>query len=295
MSVQIHNLPSQPTPFIGRESEIAEIVGLLQDARCRLLTLLGAGGMGKTRLGIESIQQLTSDDFEHGVFYVPLAPLTSADNIVTTVIGVLGIMIGDDGTPQEELVKFLIGRNLLLVMDNFEHVLEGVDLVADILQHAPNVKILVTSRESLNLRMERVWHVRGMRFPDASQIDDIEQYSALKLFIDRATWVRSDFDVEHQLNCAIRICQLVDGMPSRDRVGGKLAENVVLCVDIIKQIERGIDFLATRARDVPERHRSIRAVFDHSWSLLTADEQAVFPRLSVFRGGFHIRCSHDCR
>jgi hypothetical protein len=140
-------------PFIGREPEITEIVGLLNDASCRLLTLLGSGGIGKTRLSIESIRRLTDNNFEHGVFYVPLAPLTSADNIVTTVIG-------DEGTPQEELVKFLSHCNLLLVIDNFEHVLDGADLVANILSVTPNVKILVTSREALNLQQEWVWHVK---------------------------------------------------------------------------------------------------------------------------------------
>jgi predicted ATPase/DNA-binding CsgD family transcriptional regulator len=293
MSVQtvaIHNLHSLSTPFIGREPEIAEIVDLLQDERCRLLTLLGAGGMGKTRLGIESIQRLTSNDFEHGVFYVPLAPLTSADNIVTTVIGILGIMIGDEGTPQQELVKFLTGRNLLLVMDNFEHVIDGADLVADILNHAPSVKILVTSRESLNLRMERIWHIQGMRYPTDAQTDDIEPYSALKLFIDRATWVRRNFSPETQLDCAIRICQLVGGMPLGIEFAASWLKSLS-CADIIKHIERGIDFLETRARDIPERHRSIRAVFDHSWSLLTANEQAVFPQLSVFRGGFTLEAA----
>jgi predicted ATPase/DNA-binding CsgD family transcriptional regulator len=289
---QTYNLPPQPTPFIGRDPEISEIVGLLRDEHCRLLTLLGPGGIGKTRLSIESISRLTENDFEHGVFYVPLAPLTSADNIVTTVIGVLGIMIGEDGTPQEELVKFLSGRNLLLVMDNFEHVLGGADLVADILNLAPNVKVLVTSREALNLRVERVWHVQGMRYPESNQFHDIDRYSALKLFIDRATWVRRDFSVDTELDCAIQICQLVGGMPLAIELSASWLKTLS-CMDIIKQIERGIDFLSTRARDIPDRHRSIRAVFDYSWDLLSPDEQAVFPRLSVFRGGFTLEAGEN--
>jgi predicted ATPase/DNA-binding CsgD family transcriptional regulator/tetratricopeptide (TPR) repeat protein len=214
-----------------------------------------------------------------------LAPLTSADNIVTTVIGVLGIMIGDEGTPQEELVKFLSGRNLLLVMDNFEHVLDGADPVADILNVAPNVKILTTSRATLNLSMEHIWHVRGMRYPDIDEPEDINQYDALNLFIERALQIRRDFSPGDEQLAIIQICQLVDGLPlAIELAAGWL--KTLSCAGIIKQIEQGIDFLATQNRDVPKRHRSIRAVFDHSWSLLSADEQAVFPRLSVFRGGF---------
>ena len=142
-----HNLPSQPTPFIGREPEIAELVNLLENPDCRLLTLVGSGGMGKTRLSIEAALRVVQN-FEHGVVFVPLAPLNSATDIVPTVINVLGIHIGDEGTPHEELVKFLSQRDLLLIMDNFEHVLDGVDLIADILQEAPTVKVLATSREA---------------------------------------------------------------------------------------------------------------------------------------------------
>lgn len=283
--ITFHNFPAQPTPFIGRESEVAELTALLERPDCRLLTLVGPGGMGKTRLSIESARGLAASSFEHGVFYVPLAPLTSAGQIVTTMIAVLGIMIGDEGTPQEELVRFLRGRNLLLVMDNFEHLLDGADLVADILNHAPDVKILATSREPLNLRMERVWHVKGMHFPESEQADHVEQYSAIQLFAERATWVRRDFALENQLDCVIQICHSVDGMP----LGIELAAGwlkTLSCQDVVKEIERGIDFLSTHMRDIPERHRSIRAVFDHSWHLLTEDEQAVFPRLAVFRGGF---------
>lgn len=282
---QIHNLPTQPTHFIGREPEISEIVSLLTEKKCRLLTLVGPGGTGKTRLSVESISQLTDSNFEHGVFYVPLAPLTSADNIVTSIISVLGIVIGDEGTPQEELLKFLSQRNLLLVLDNFEHILDGVDLIADILHVAPHVKILITSRETLNLSMEYIWHVRGMRYPDNDEPDDINQYDALNLFIERALQVRHDFSLGDEQLAVIHICQLVDGLPLAIELAVSWLKSLS-CRDIIEQIEHGVDFLITRNRDVPERHRSIRAVFDHSWKLLSDDERLVFPRLSVFRGGF---------
>lgn len=285
LNQKIVNLPPQPTPFIGRKPEIAEIVDLLSDEQCRLLTLVGPGGIGKTRLSIECILLLSTDAFKHGIYYVPLSQLTSADDIVTTIIGVLGILMEDDGSPREELVKFLSQRNLLLVMDNFEHVLEGADVVSDFLSVAPDVKVLVTSRESLSLQEEWVWQVRGMRFPDETMFDDLEECSALNLFIDRAKRVRHDFDSTENLSDIIRICEMVGGRPLAIELAASWLKSLT-CGAIIEEIQRNLDFLATNVRNIPDRHRSIRAVFDHSWHLCEEAEQQVFRRLCVFRGGF---------
>jgi predicted ATPase/DNA-binding CsgD family transcriptional regulator len=295
MSLQttlMHNLPPQSTAFVGRQSEISDIASRFQDRNCRLLTLVGSGGIGKTRLAIESISYLIGSDFEHGVFYVPLAPLTSAENIVTTIINVLGIVINEEGSAKDELLKFLSLRNLLLVMDNFEHVLEGADIVADILNNTDRVKILVTSREVLNLSMEHVWHVRGMRYPDNEEPEDINQYDALNLFVERAMQVRRDFSLSAEQVSIIQICQRVEGLPlAIELAAGWL--KTLSCTGILKQIEQSINFLATRNRDIPERHRSIHAIFNHSWDLLSDEEQAVFPRLAVFRGGFTLEAAEQ--
>jgi predicted ATPase/DNA-binding CsgD family transcriptional regulator len=285
-----HNLPQQPTSFIGRQDEIAEITALLADPNCRLLTLVGPGGIGKTRLAIEVVSRLTATSFTDGIFYVPLAPLTSADPIVTTVINVLGIHVGDTGMPREELLNFLSERHLLLVMDNFEHVLAGADLVADIIHTAAKVKILATSREVLNLRIERVWSVEGLLYPEIGQQASADQYSALKLFVDRATWAQRAFSPADEQTCVIRICQLVDGNPLALELAASWLKTLS-CGDVLNQLQCGIDFLTTRARDIPERHRSIRAVFDHSWQLLSDDERAVFRCLAVFRGGFTLEAA----
>lgn len=295
MSIQtiaLHNLPSQPTPFVGREADIVDIIGRLRDPNIRLLTLIGTGGIGKTRLAIELIHHLVKSDFEHGIFFVPLAPLTSADNILTTIINVLGIRVDNESSLQDELITFLQHRHLLLVIDNVEHVLDGVDLIADILSATDDVKILTTSREMLNLSMEHLWHVRGMDYPEHNDPDDINRYDALNLFIERAIQVWRDFAPGDEQVNIIRICQLVDGLP----LGIELAAGWLKTLspnDIIQQIEEGIDILSTRTRDVKPRHRSIRAVFDHSWQLLTVGEQAVFPRLSVFRGGFTLEAAEQ--
>ena len=247
--------------------------------------------MGKTRLSLEAATR-HAETFPHGIFFVPLAPLNSASDIVTTMISVLGIHIGDDATPREELIKFLSKRHLLLIMDNFEHVLKGVEIVAEILRTAPDVKIMATSREVLNLQEEWVWQVKGLRCPDDIQDTETKHYDALQLFLDRVQRVKRDFDADTELACAIHICQIVDGMPLALELAASWL-NSLTCKDVSQQIERGIDFLTTRVRDVPERHRSVRAVFEHSWHLLSPEEQTVFPRLSVFRGGFTLAATES--
>ena len=283
----LHNLPAQLLSFVGRESEITEIIHLLQATDCRLLTLVGTGGVGKTRLAIETINCLAEEDYPHGIYYVPLAPLTSAQEIVTLIIEVLGILIGDDGTPQDELVKFLSQKNLLLVLDNFEHILEGVDLVTHILNETSDVKILTTSREPLKLRLEHLWQMKGLPYPDTESLNDadIEHYSALKLFRDRAIQVQRNAPYNDDDHSMIQICRLVDGLPLAIELATSWLHTLSY-QDMLTQIEAGIDILSTRRRDIAPRHHSIRAVFDHSWDLLTPNEQAVFPCLSVFRGGF---------
>jgi len=273
-------------------SDISGIIDRLRDPNCRLLTLLGAGGIGKTRLVIEMIRHLTDSDFAHGVFYIPLAPLSSADAIAPAIANILGITAYNKASLEQQLIDFLSQRNVLLVLDNFEHVMGGVTLVDEIVSTAPDVTILATSREILNLNMEYIWHVRGMAYPSTSDPEDINRFDALNLFIERAIQVRRDFALGNEQLNIIRICQLVDGMP----LGIELAAGWLKTLspsEIVKKIDSGIDILATRARNIPERHRSIRAVFDHSWELLSADEQAVFPRLSVFRGGFSLEAAEQ--
>ncbi len=288
--ITLHNVPPQPTSFVGRMSDISGIIDRLRDPNCRLLTLLGAGGIGKTRLAIEMIRNLTDSDFAHGVFYIPLAPLSSADAIAPAIANILGITADNKASLEQQLIDFLSQRNVLLVLDNFEHVMGGVTLVDEIVSTAPDVTILATSREILNLNMEYIWHVRGMAYPSTSDPEDINRFDALNLFIERAMQVRRDFSPGDEQMSIIRICQLVDGLP----LGIELAAGWLKTLspsEIVRQIDRGIDILATRARNIPDRHRSIRAVFDHSWELLTADERAVFLRLSVFRGGFTLEAA----
>jgi predicted ATPase len=285
------HLPQQPTPFIGRWQERQQIAGLLAQPDCRLISLIGPGGMGKSRLSIQVAQE-QAHHFKDGVFFIPLAPLEQAAYVVTAVAAGVGLSFDSQTDPQEQLLNFLRQKEALLVLDNFEHVLGGVSVVQTLLQQAAGVKIITTSRERLNLRSEWVILIDGMKFPEADllQADPLDHttltnYSAVQLFEGVAQRQLGEPLPESALLYVARICRLVQGMP----LGIELAASwvhLIPCREIVTEIERNLDFLAGSFRDLPERHQSLRAVFTHSWNLLTEVEQTVFCRLSLFRGSF---------
>jgi predicted ATPase/DNA-binding CsgD family transcriptional regulator len=277
------NLPAEPTPFVGRRDELAEIKRCLVETR--LLTLTGPGGIGKTRLALKAAA-VAADDFEDGIFFVSLAPIRLAEHIVQTIAEAVKFPVATHEDPQYQLLRHLQRRQLLLVMDNFEHLLEGVGIASEILRSAPGVKILTTSRERLNLRSETILNVGGMSFPDQVSSEDTLSYDAVALFVQSANRVRPGFDpFPDELEQIANICQIVQGMPLAIELAAAWL-HILNVGEIAEELERGLDILAGDVRDAPERHRSIRAVFDHSWSLLSQTEQEIFMRLSVFRGGF---------
>ena len=280
-----HNLPHHPTPFVGRKTELVELGKLLAEPDVQLVTVVGPGGMGKTRLALEAATaQLGA--FEHGVFFVSLAPLRSVDGIVPAVADALGFTFYEGGEPRQQLLDYLRRKRLLLLMDNFEHLLEGAGLISDVLKTAPDVKVLVTSRARLNLQGEQLYPLAGMEHPKWETPEDAAQYSAVELFLLGARRVRPGFELQDDdLTYLTRICRLVGGMP----LGILLAAGWVDMLSparIAAEITHSLDFLETELQDVPERQRSIRAVFDHSWSLLAERDKEVLQGLSVFRGGF---------
>lgn len=278
-----HNLPAQVTPFVGRQQEIHDLKKLI--ASDRLVTVLAPGGMGKTRLSL-AVARGQIGHYRDGVYFVPLAPLSSPADIVTTIAENIGFVFHGEQAPDQQLVSFLKHRTLFLILDNFEHLLDGAGLVSEIIQSASDVKILVTSRERLNLHGETVYNLRGMEFPTWETTEDAMDFDSVKLFMQSAKRVRSGFEFHaDELDFLARICRLTAGMP----LGIELAAgwvDVLSLEKIADEIQRGIDILETDMRDMPERHRSLRATFEQTWHRRTEDEQTVFARLSVFRGGF---------
>jgi len=278
-----HALPAEPTPFIGRAEELAEIHHLL--AETRLLTLTGTGGIGKTRLALQAASDL-HDEFEEGVFFVSLAPISSGKYIVQAIAEAIGFPLSTEVAPIDQLLSHLRRRQLLLVMDNFEHLLGDADIVAKILQAAPKVKVLATSREKLKLHGETALTVKGMGLSDQKTPTDPQDYGAIELFLHSIRRVHPRFDPKaDDMNHFAHICRLVEGLPLAIELAAGWI-NVLSPEELAGEIQRGLDILTSEIRDVPERHHSMRAVFDQSWSLLEQTEREAFMRLSAFRGGF---------
>jgi predicted ATPase/DNA-binding CsgD family transcriptional regulator len=283
-------LPAEPTPFVGRSDDLVEIKRYLGETR--LLTLTGPGGMGKTRLALKAAEGVAGE-FDDGCFFISLAPLRSADRIVQTIAEGVRFPLATHEDPQHQLIRYLRNKELLLVMDNFEHLLDGVSYVSEILEAAPDVKILATSRERLNLQSEAILIVGGMAHPTQMEADDALQYDAVNLFVQSARKVRPGYNPSHsELKRIVEICHIVGGMP----LGIELAAawlHILNVDEVAEELETGIDILATEVRDGPTRHRSIHAVFDHSWSMLDKAEQEICMWLSVFRGGFTRRAAQQ--
>lgn len=281
-----HNMPASITPLIGREVELVQIGHLFIEEKQRFLTLIGPGGIGKTRLAIAIGAEMTTH-FAEGVYFVDAAPLMHPDEIPQAMASALNYQAPDKGQQLfPQLLAALSRQRLFLILDNFEHLLTGASLVQQILQTCPQVAVLVTSRQRLQLTSENRFELGGLDYPDRLTPEDALAYTAVQLFVENGRRARIDFALtEENVADVVRICQLVEGMP----LGLVLAASWLAMLspaEIAHEIEKSLDFLAADLADLPSRQRSMQAVFDHSWQLLAPAEQAVLAKLSVFRGGF---------
>ncbi|MGB7859210.1 MAG: adenylate/guanylate cyclase domain-containing protein [Acidimicrobiia bacterium] len=277
-----NNLPEQLTELIGRESELAELKKLLTETR--LLTVLAPGGTGKTRLAIQAAADLASE-YPDGVFFIALADLSTSGDILQAVAEGVGAAFSSDDDPQTQLLEYLSSRQQLLVFDNFEHLTDATRIVSEILLAAPRVRVIATSRSKLNLTGEAVMPLLGL----GTSWDTPEtalQTSGMRLFLDAAHQANPGMRIEtSDLEPLSEILRLTGGMPLAILLAAAWVD-VLSVSDIAAEIAKSLDFLETSLGDVPDRHRSIRAVFDYSWGLLNKAEKDAFAALSVFRGGF---------
>jgi predicted ATPase len=286
------NLPELASPLIGRYAELAELKRLLLTEGRDLVTVVGPGGMGKTHLAVQLAHQIR-DTFSDGAYFINLAPVQTDEEIVPAIAKALRFTFLSGGEPKEQLLNYLRHKSMLLLLDNFEHLHTSAPLLTEIIQAAPEVKLLVTSRERLKLQTEQVYHLNGLALSEWKTVNEARQNAAVQLFLHHALRVRPNFKLQRKHLVSLReIVRLVGGMPLGLLLAAGWME-VMSPAEIAAEIGRNLDFLQATERDMPERHSSMRAIFEVSWGRLSQEEQAVFAALSVFRGGFTIEAANE--
>jgi predicted ATPase/class 3 adenylate cyclase len=287
LSQRPHNLPMQPTPFVGREQEVTSLCKLLHRPEVRLVTLTGPPGIGKTRLALQVAAEL-SDVFADGLFLIPLAPVNDPEQVVPTIIQTLGISELSTRSFLTLLKSALKDKQMLLLLDNFEQVIDAAVQVAELLATCPKLKIIVTSQVVLRLQAEREFAVPPLSLPNLKRLPAIaalSQYEAVALFIQRAQAVKPDFAVTNANAPAVAgICARLDGMPLAIELAAarvKLFPPQALLI----RLEQGLAVLIGGARDLPVRQQTLRGAIAWSYNLLSGEEQTLFRRLAVFVDG----------
>jgi predicted ATPase len=281
------HLPLSFTRFIGRETEIADLTAMLTDVQTRLVTLTGMGGTGKTRLSLEVARGLV-EPLCGAVWFVPLADISDAAHLTGAIVDALGVLRSSGADPLDQAVEVLSRQPSLLVLDNFEQIVEtGAAVVQAMLERAPSLKLLVTSRQVLGLSVEREVAVSMLPTPHGADAPErLSLCESVRLFIDRAQSVRPDFQVtSHNAPAVAELCDRLEGIPLAVELAAARAQ-VLTPAQMLLNVERRFDFLVSRKRDVAARHRTLRAAVDWSYYLLSPNLQHFFCRLSVFRGGW---------
>ncbi len=296
-----NNLPAEPTQFVGRRQEVLDVAGQVLDPTCRLLTILGPGGCGKSRLAIQVGRRLLQehpDRYPDGVWYASLAKPVDAGGLVSALVDDLPFKAFDLASGlRSQLVSYLERRQTLLLLDNMEYVqgTEGLRFLSELLDGAPGVTLLACSRSRLNLHAEQLFPIVGLEVPRetaggdrllALSPEESLRYSALQLFTNSARRVRPGFELtDDNIDPAVSICRQLQGIPLAIELAASWLE-VMSPAEVAAEVARCLDFLEADWVDLPERQRSLKSVFETSWRLLDGPERAAFLRLSVFRGGF---------
>ena len=284
-----HTLPKETGAFVGRRAELGRLAEQLAQPECRLITLLGPGGVGKSRLALELARRADQESFRDGVVWVALEALTSPELVPTRIADALGMTLQGKDEPLQQVISFVGDKHLLLVLDNFEHLTAGAASVSKVLARCPNAKVIATSRTRLNLKHEWTFALEGLPYRAQDGADDKKGGSvpdAQTLFYQRARRARLDFavtgeDTPHLLE----LCQLVGGSP----LALELAANwvrVISVEELVKELKASVAVLSSTHQDEPTRHQSMSAVLNQSWQRLTLEEQTALAKLSVFEGGF---------
>ncbi len=282
-------LPQQPSTFVGREREIAEGQRLL--AGTRLMTLTGPGGTGKTRLSLR-IAEESAHDFTDGTFFVPLAPITDPELVPSTIAHTLGVQVGGSEMPLTRVLDHVRGKRMLLVLDNFEQILSAAPIVGELLGASPVLKVITSSRAPLRISGEQEYPVPPLELPNPERLPALEvlaQSDAVRLFIERAKAVRPDFRVTAENAAAVaEIVYRLDGLPLAIELAAARVK-VLTPQSMLPKLRQGLDMLASTARDLPERQRTLNGAIAWSWDLLGATERKLFSRVAVFVAGAMLR------
>ncbi|RME06093.1 MAG: tetratricopeptide repeat protein [Anaerolineae bacterium] len=285
------NIPPALTPLVGRKDELSALIGRLLNPQCRLITLTGPGGVGKTRLALETGRRMRHA-LPDGVFWVSLMEVEPGGELPFAVAHAVQYPLRGTKPPESELAAYLQGKEMLLILDNFEHLLTETPLLVTWMRAAPQSAFLVTSRQPLGLQAEEVFSLSGLPYPQGDS-RDVARNDAVRLFVSSARRAKSDVTLdEKSISTVAHICKMVEGLPLAIELAAAWMRHIPP-QEIVTRMQEGLGALAVAWPDVPPRHRSLHAAFDQSWQLLSAEEQRSFARLAVFRGGFSAQAAEQ--